>query len=297
MSASWSRPRASPRASRIRNYHGRHDQGPLHPDAVREARRGGRPALSSWRCSIISPTRACRCRRAIKDRDGVEIQELEGRPACLIKFLPGVSLSHPTPAQAPPPARALGRDARARWPISRRTAPTRWASRRWRPLFERCGRELDAIAPGLYDRCGAALDERRRDWPRDLAARHDPRRPVPRQCADARRHGHRADRLLFRLHRHPRLRPRGDAQRLGIRRDGRAATTRRSATRWSRLCSQHSAADRRGARARCRCSREAPALRFLLTRAWDWLNTPADALVTRKDPLAYLRRLRYSMPT
>ena len=32
-------------------------------------------------------------------------------------------------------------------------------------------------------------------------------------------------------------------------------------------------------------------LRFLLTRAWDWVNTPADALVTRKDPLAYWRRL------
>jgi homoserine kinase type II len=32
-------------------------------------------------------------------------------------------------------------------------------------------------------------------------------------------------------------------------------------------------------------------LRFLLTRAWDWLNTPVDALVTRKDPLAYLARL------
>ena len=32
-------------------------------------------------------------------------------------------------------------------------------------------------------------------------------------------------------------------------------------------------------------------LRFALTRAWDWLNTPADALVTRKDPIAYVRRL------
>ena len=32
-------------------------------------------------------------------------------------------------------------------------------------------------------------------------------------------------------------------------------------------------------------------LRFLLTRAWDWLNTPADAVVTKKDPLAFLRRL------
>ena len=35
------------------------------------------------------------------------------------------------------------------------------------------------------------------------------------------------------------------------------------------------------------------ALRFLLTRAYDWINTPADALVTRKDPLAYLRRLDF----
>ena len=31
-------------------------------------------------------------------------------------------------------------------------------------------------------------------------------------------------------------------------------------------------------------------LRFLLTRAYDWLNTPADALVTRKDPAAFLAR-------
>src|SRR5258707_15180879 len=33
---------------------------------------------------------------AIKDRSGEAIQTLEGRPACLIKFLPGVSGSHPT---------------------------------------------------------------------------------------------------------------------------------------------------------------------------------------------------------
>lgn len=35
------------------------------------------------------------------------------------------------------------------------------------------------------------------------------------------------------------------------------------------------------------------AIRFLLTRLYDWINTPANALVTRKDPLAYLWRLRY----
>jgi homoserine kinase type II len=35
------------------------------------------------------------------------------------------------------------------------------------------------------------------------------------------------------------------------------------------------------------------ALRFLLTRAYDWLNTPPGALVSPKDPLEYLRKLRF----
>jgi homoserine kinase type II len=35
------------------------------------------------------------------------------------------------------------------------------------------------------------------------------------------------------------------------------------------------------------------ALRFLLTRAYDWLNTPRDALVSPKNPLEYVRRLRF----
>jgi homoserine kinase type II len=37
------------------------------------------------------------------------------------------------------------------------------------------------------------------------------------------------------------------------------------------------------------------ALRFLLTRLFDWLNTPEGALVTRKSPLEYLRRLRFHL--
>ncbi len=37
------------------------------------------------------------------------------------------------------------------------------------------------------------------------------------------------------------------------------------------------------------------AMRFLLTRLFDWLNTPAGALVTRKDPREYFRRLRFHL--
>jgi homoserine kinase type II len=34
-------------------------------------------------------------------------------------------------------------------------------------------------------------------------------------------------------------------------------------------------------------------MRFLLSRAYDWMNTPADALVTRKDPMAFARRVEF----
>ena len=35
------------------------------------------------------------------------------------------------------------------------------------------------------------------------------------------------------------------------------------------------------------------AMRFALSRAYDWINTPADALVTRKDPMTFARRLAF----
>lgn len=35
------------------------------------------------------------------------------------------------------------------------------------------------------------------------------------------------------------------------------------------------------------------ALRFLLTRSYDWLNTPKNAIVKPHDPIDYLRRLRF----
>jgi homoserine kinase type II len=35
------------------------------------------------------------------------------------------------------------------------------------------------------------------------------------------------------------------------------------------------------------------ALRFFLTRLYDWLETPPGALVVKKDPLEYLRKLRF----
>ena len=52
---------------------------------------------------------------------------------------------------------------------------------------------------------------------------------------------------------------------------------------------------RRRSGRRCRCCARARRIRFALTRLYDWINTPPGALVTRKDPLEYVRRLRFHL--
>ncbi len=99
--------------------------------------------------------------RALPDRSGAAIHQLEGRPACLIEFLSGVSVSHPTGAQALSAGAAMGRMHGALADFTRIRENSMGAAT-WRPLFERCGRDLDSIAPGLHDAVGAALDRRAR---------------------------------------------------------------------------------------------------------------------------------------
>jgi homoserine kinase type II len=228
--------------------------------------------------------------RAIADREGRQIHQVAGRPACLIEFLPGVSVSHPTPAQARAAGTALGRmhGALADFQGVRANA---LGPDDWRPLAERCGADLDRIAPGLRARVAAELDWLDQAWPTRLPksvihadlfpdnvlmrgdavagmidfyfACHDVRAwdvavTHAAWCFDndgARFHADRAAALID-----------GYDAAFGLAQDERAAF----------------AALARGA-----------CLRFLLTRAWDWLNTAADALVTRKDPLAFLRRLDF----
>ncbi|WP_174291121.1 homoserine kinase [Sphingomonas bacterium] len=231
---------------------------------------------------------------AIKDRNGEAIHWLEGRPACLIRFLPGVSLSHPTAVQALAAGRALAQMHAALADFAP-TRPNAMGVDSWQPLFERCGLTLDQIAPGFHDRLGRAVDRIVRDWPADGMARsaiHADLFPdnVLMQgdavtglidfyfaCTDVRAYdlaimhtawafdasGERYDQAV------------GDALIEGY--EETFPLTRAERAAFATLAS--------GA-----------CLRFALSRAWDWLNTPAEALVTRKDPLAYWRRLAHYAP-
>jgi homoserine kinase type II len=228
--------------------------------------------------------------RALKDKAGVQVQTVAGRPACLIEFLDGVSLSHPTPAQARATGEALGRMQAALADFTPER-PNSLGLDGWRDLAARCGDAVDAIAPGLSRRIAEEVAFLDAHWPRDL-----PRSVIHADLFP--------DNVLM----------------LGDRVTGMidfyfACTETRA---WD-LAVTHSAwsfssdgvdyhaeigdALLAGYEARFGLSdaeraalpvlARGSALRFTLTRAWDWLNTPADAMVTRKDPLAFLRRLDF----
>lgn len=231
---------------------------------------------------------------AIRDRGGIAIQTLEGRPACLITFLSGVSVSHPTPAQALAAGAAMGAMHAAVADFTPERANSMGVES-WQPLFERCGHSLDTIAPGLYDDLGRAIDRVVADWPGDALDRTSihadlfPDNVLMRgdavsglidfyfACTDLRiydlavMHGAWAFDAAGTTFR-PEI---GDAVIAGYERHFPLSPFERAhfATLASGAC-----------------------LRFALSRAWDWLNTPADALVTRKDPLAYVRRLSHYAP-
>ena len=238
--------------------------------------------------------RGCPVPPAIKDRDGVAIQTLEGRPACLIQFLPGVSVTHPTPAQARAAGGAMGEmhAALADFPLGRQNSMG-FAS--WKPLLERCGSDLDAITPGLHHDIGFALADLSATWERD---------PLPRSTIHADLF---PDNVLMR------------GESVGGLIDFYFACTD---VRVYDLAVMHAAwafdaggtafnaavgdALIAGYESSFSLSEEersgfndlaiGACIRFTLSRAWDWLNTPADALVTRKDPLAFWRRAKHYDP-
>ncbi|MGQ3231390.1 MAG: homoserine kinase, partial [Blastomonas fulva] len=111
--------------------------------------------------------RGCRVPRAIADRQGVQIRELTGRPACLIEFLEGISLSAPTPAQASAAGIALA-DLHLAVADFSGTRPNSMGLAAWRDLAERCAGQWQQIDPGLEQLVSTALSDLEAHWPSDL---------------------------------------------------------------------------------------------------------------------------------
>jgi homoserine kinase type II len=235
--------------------------------------------------------KGCAVPRTIHDRSGALYRMVGGKAVALIEFLPGVSVSDPSPAQARAVGGALAQMhlAAADFPGVRENA---MALTEWQRLAGACGHDgMMAIDSGLAELVERELPRLAAAWPQglprgvihadlfpdnvlmlgdtvtglidfyfactditayDLAVTH------AAWCFDA--SGARFDPAL-------------SAALL----DGYAAVRPINALERAAL-----PVLARGA-----------ALRFTLSRAWDWLNTPADALVTRKDPMAFARRLEF----
>ena len=235
--------------------------------------------------------KGCPVPRTIHDTSGAFLGTAEGKPAALIEFLPGVSISHPTPAQA----RAVG-EALAHVHLAAADFPGTRANGlglvQWGELLRACGQEgLSAIHPelaGLVERELAVLETR---WPRDL--------PVGVIHADlfpdnVLMLGERVSGLIDFYFACTDI----TAYDIAVTHaawcfssDGRQFDAALSAALLAgyesvRVLSQPE-------RAALPLLARGAAMRFLATRAYDWLNTPAGALVTRKDPMAFARRLEF----
>jgi homoserine kinase type II len=234
--------------------------------------------------------RGCKVPRFIDDRLGVKLQRLAGRPACLIEFLTGISVTEPTPAQARATGEALGAMHRAAEGFTgkRRNALDLAG---WHDLAARCGEHFDEIAAGLNVRVADELAWLDAHWPSDLAHAVIHADLFPDNvlmlgdsvtglidfyfsCTDIRAYDLAVTHSAW-----------------CFSNDGSTWYGDRGAALVSGYGATFglSAEERAGFQALCRGA----ALRFLLTRAYDWINTPPDAMVTRKDPLAFLRRLDF----
>lgn len=229
------------------------------------------------------------CPTPVHGRDGVALRELCGRPACLVTFLKGMSprrvaLHHCAPLGA---ALAELHLAGADFPMKRANSLSVTA---WRDLLQASADRADEVRPGLADLLDAELHVLEDRWPTDL--------PTGVIHADLF-----PDNVFFLNDRVS-----GVIDFYFACTDAFAYDIAICLNAWcfepDGAFNATKARHLLGAYRRVRPITPAElemlpllargsAMRFLLTRLYDWLNTPAGAFVRRKDPLEYLHKLRF----
>ncbi|KPL69653.1 serine kinase [Erythrobacter sp. SG61-1L] len=233
----------------------------------------------------------CPVPRTIHDREGAAFRMLDGKAVALIEFLPGVSIDHPEAEQAYSVGRALARVHLASADFAMERAND-LSLAGWENLAGVCGTEgLTQIDPALAATVSEELEYLRENWPKGLPrsvihadlfpdnvlmmghqvsglidfyfaccdiTAYDLAVTHAAWCFDAEGRGFRPEIGTALMEGYESIRPLSHDERAALDVLARGAS-----------------------------------LRFLLTRAEDWLHTPADALVTRKDPLAFARRLAF----
>lgn len=231
------------------------------------------------------------CPQPVRGRDAESLRQLAGRPACITTFLPGVWPRRVRPEHCAPLGEALAalHQAGAGYGPQRANAlgPSGWP-----PLLERCLSRADQVQPGLATELQAALGRILSGWPHALPRGHIHADLFPDNVFFL--EGRISGLIDFYFAATDLL-----AYDIAVCLNAwcfepdfqfnvtKARTLLRAYTQTRPLSDPELAA------LPVLC--QGAAIRFLLTRLYDWVNTPSGALVTRKDPLEYLRRLRFHL--
>ncbi len=229
------------------------------------------------------------CPTPVRDAQGRMLRTLAGRPAALVTFLEGVWIRRPQPRHCVAVGKAL-----AGLHVAGRSFGMARANGLglvgWRPLFEHFEARADEIVPGLATTIRQELDFLEAHWPVGLepgvihadlfpdnvfflgdtlsglidfyfacndALAYDIAVTLNAWCFES-DHSFNVTKGQALLKGYGSVRPLSPAEREALPLLARGA-----------------------------------ALRFLLTRAYDWLHTSSNALVNRKDPGEFLRRLKF----
>jgi homoserine kinase type II len=234
-------------------------------------------------------SRGITCPQPVRNKAGQTVGRLAGRPAAIVTFLDGVSMRRPTVAHCATLGQALGQLHLAGADFSMRRENTLSVAG-WRQLFEGCRERIHNVQRDLETLVAAELQMLEREWPRGLPEGIIHADLFPDNvfflgdklsglfdfyfaCTDTLAYDMAICLNAWCFEQdHSYNVTKGRALLASY-----AKTRPLSAAEWQMLPLLA-----RGA-----------ALRFLLTRLVDWLNVPPGALVRPKDPLEYLRKLRF----
>lgn len=240
--------------------------------------------------------RGLACPTPVHGRDGQALRSLAGRPAAIVTFLPGVWPRRVRPEHCAPLGRALaGMHVAGEGFAALR--PNALGPAGWAPLLEGCRAGGDEVQPGLVAELDAALGGILAAWPAEGAL---PRGHIHADLFP--------DNVFFLPDADGRPQVSGlidfyfactdlYAYDLAVclnawcfEADGSFNVTKgRLMIGAYEARRPLSAAEAEALPVLC----AGAAIRFLLTRLHDWLHHPPGAFVTPKDPLEYLRKLRF----
>ena len=234
-------------------------------------------------------SRGLSCPLPVHDRSGNALKRLAGRPAAIVTYLPGRSVRRPKSDHCAAVGAALARMHLAGEGF-RLSRPNALSVAGWRPLYLQCGGRADTVMEGLAADIEHELAFLERHWPRALPSGVIHADLFPDNVFFL--GGSVSGLIDFYFACNDML-----AYDVAIclnawcfELDGSLNVTKARAL----LAGYQDIRPLTGSETDALpLLARGSALRFLLTRLYDWLEVPPGALVVPKDPIEYYRKLRF----